>query len=292
MLPGHGSSFVALSEEGALVASGGGEFGGVCICDTSSGLVVLRTDDQDIRAGGMAFSPDGQLLATGPDDDTAVCILDVRTGRELKRFNFEDFWPRCVAFSPDGMQLAVGGRDHLKILDVGSSAETASQNIEGGAVWEVEFSAAGNILAAGMDDGTIWLLDRYSAMEKGCLKEHTGAVFDLAFSLDGRYLVSGALCDDVYIWDLRKSQCIEKIEGTTDAAAIAAGGNRFPLRCRSLDMEARIELLPESQEIAWFPRGLLAVAHPSGRTWVSALGGLFIISLEGVLPNVLGSTED
>jgi WD40 repeat protein len=58
-------------------------------------------------------------------------------------------------------------------------------------MWDVAFSRDGRTLASSGDDGTIKLWNLASLQEAATLHGHEGPVSGLAFSRDGKHLVSG-----------------------------------------------------------------------------------------------------
>src|SRR5262249_13819249 len=113
-----------------------------------------------------AFSRDGQTLLV--QTDGAFCLWDVARGKELRRFGGEP--PHCfsAALSPDGKTLAAGGADGTIRL------------------WEV---ATGKVRHQfrGHQGG-------------GGFPGYSQGVGTLAWSSDGKLLISGGADTTVLVW--------------------------------------------------------------------------------------------
>jgi RNA polymerase sigma factor (sigma-70 family) len=119
-----------------------------------------------------ALSPDGGLLAMGSllghhvpkqKQQYALIFKDLRTGRDIAPCDPLPSAPERLIFSPDGRMLA----------------------------WSGSFF-----------DPTIHLLEVASGRERRRLAGHRGQVLALAFSADGRRLLSGSQDTTALIWDL------------------------------------------------------------------------------------------
>jgi WD40 repeat protein len=156
----------------------------------------------------------GFLRQLHVDGDTATVTheaqgmakkIDLKTGQEialLKSFLAKS----CRAFSPDGQEAFShydGGSEPLLIawdLARGKAVEVAS--CDRGVL---ALAAAGDgKLAAGFDDGTVRIWDRASRQALASFRAHLQSVTQLAFSPDGRTLVTGALPCEVKLWNLAK----------------------------------------------------------------------------------------
>src|SRR5262249_38430242 len=101
---------VAVSPDGSLVASAGGE-GSVRLYDAKTGTLVRALG----AASGpcVGFSPDGRTLsAAGFHMDKLVGVFDVQSGKRVQALAGHTEWEAyAAALSPDGKLLASAGAD-------------------------------------------------------------------------------------------------------------------------------------------------------------------------------------
>ena len=195
-----GNAKVAFSPDGKSVVVS--RYRLVEILDPQSGKVQTSHKSEGVD-GYLAFSPDGSILARG--ESSRVTLYDfpeLTTRKTLDCSAKTSNGTYGVAFSPDGKLVAVGLNEKVaKIFDVASGKQLF--NLEGhkGWVWSVAFSPDGKILATGAGDltnsfsprsGEIKLWDVSSGKELVHKKTHPWFVTSLAFSPDGKALVSGS----------------------------------------------------------------------------------------------------
>ncbi len=138
--------------------------------------------------GNIALSPDGSQLAVCTT--IGVWICDTDTGKEQHLFNkHADNWGRCVTYSPDGSTIAVG----------------------------IDRS----------DNETLRLINANNGELIAIFKADYGSVRSVAFSADGKTLVSGG---NPYIraWNIAtKEQIAENVHpwGEVNSIAFSPDGN-------------------------------------------------------------------
>lgn len=147
---------VALSRDGRLLASGGGE-GNINLWDVTSGRKLHNLQGVDWVLS-VTFSPDGKVLASGSEGRGTIRLWDVESGYKLATLRGHTHRVSSIAFSPDGRTLASGSYDNtIKLWDVASGRELRTLSGHTGSVNMVTFSPDGRTLASGSDDGTVRL---------------------------------------------------------------------------------------------------------------------------------------
>ncbi|MBC6476671.1 MAG: WD40 repeat domain-containing protein [Hormoscilla sp. GM7CHS1pb] len=143
-----------------------------------------------------AFSPDGQTIASG-SADKSIKIWNVRTGmlqRELKGHteSANAVANRSGKIGPDNQTLVSGSKDKtIKIWNMITGKRINS--LTGHSILSVAISPDRKNCASGSKDDTIKIWNLSSGELCQTLSGHADAVKSVAFSLDGRSLVSPSL---------------------------------------------------------------------------------------------------
>ncbi|MFO0897494.1 MAG: WD40 repeat domain-containing protein [Pirellulales bacterium] len=195
MPPSTGVGSVAVSPDGALVATGAGE-GGVRLYDALSGR-FLRCLGNDAGDRGVCFSPDGRTLtAAGFHMDKLVGLFDVQSGKRVLTLPGHTEWEAyATALSPDGKLLASTGTDRqILVWELPSGKLRLQLATPDFVVSALAFSPDSATLASGGGDKQIHLWDAASGQLRRSLTGHRAWIAQLEFSPDGQTLLSGA-CD-------------------------------------------------------------------------------------------------
>jgi WD40 repeat protein len=152
----------------------------------------------------VAFSADGRNLATG-DIDGDVLLWDLPRSSLTGHTGLVG----SVAFSPDGTILATGGEDGtVRLWD--ASRRLALRTFTGHsphAVTDLAFSPVGHTLATSSTDGTVRLWDVSRRTALGTFTMEASRIDAVAFSPDGRTLVTQRGVGDrgaVRLWDVER----------------------------------------------------------------------------------------
>ncbi len=163
----------------------------------------------------LAFSPDGKRLASA-DMAATVIIWDVETGKGFLAAHKRVFAVTSARFSPDGKTLASVSRlNSVKLWNVGDVMKPEllrTFEVPIG-TFSVIFSPDGNMLAsADWFTPYIKLWDVKSGANLQTLKTHSknaSEISSLAFSVDGKRLVSESKDSTVEIWDVGSGNLLE-----------------------------------------------------------------------------------
>ncbi|GEM_PF-3747444 len=255
----HGATAVAFSPDGRSAAAGGcarrtearGCVAGEIRWISPVALPPIRA--WEAHAGyvrSLAFSPDGELLASASPEDDAVIVWEVATGRRV-----------FTLPHPDG----------------------------GVGIGAVAFHPSGQLLAAGAEDGSVLLWDRFTGRLIGRWRAHPEAVFSLAFDLEGRWLATGSRDASVKVWEALSGRLVKALRGrlgwilsvafSPDGRWIALGSRDGTVRLWEWQAAARdADSAPD--ETSSFVPGVRALRGHEG--WVRSVafhpGGRWLLS--------------
>jgi RNA polymerase sigma factor (sigma-70 family) len=233
-----GAAAVAFSPDGKTLAAAA--FQNIVLWDVTTGKELRQLEGPKGWVCSLAFAPDGKLLASGGDD--AIRLWDPATGAELGQLDAKGKRVGDLAFSPDGRVLASGGAypspSPLRLWEPASGKELDALP-ESGESFGLAFAPDGALLAGACAHGTIRLWDvakRTVVRSWKADDEFVGAT-PLAFSRDGRWLVTGArtrlsttsweVANSVRVWEVAtgKELCsFRGHEGPIQAVAISPDG--------------------------------------------------------------------
>jgi WD40 repeat protein len=210
---------VAFTPDGRHVLFGGanGVFG---LWNVDTAAVVRRFVGHKRFVQSVAVSRDGKL-ALSAGDDRVVRLWDMSTGKELQQMAGHTDCLRCVAFSPDGTRALSGGRDRtMRLWDL-KKGEQIREPFVGQPPYLVRTVA---FLPDGQQaiscDLTIRLWDLTRDLPTGrqvrTFEGHKGAVFDVAFSPDGRRIISASDDRTARLWDRFTGREIATLVGHRD----------------------------------------------------------------------------
>jgi WD40 repeat protein len=172
---------VAFSKYGRTIATGGYD-GKVRLWDAETGTLMATLDGHTDVVAAVAFGPDDTLATASWDntvrlwkDGAQTAVLTGHTGDTV-----------ALAFGPDGI-MASADADRTTILWRGS---TKIASLDAGAVNALAFGHDGTLVTGGVNRGVrLWDV-RDKPTEIAAVPGHTGDVLALAFSPDGRKLVT------------------------------------------------------------------------------------------------------
>jgi WD40 repeat protein/serine/threonine protein kinase len=204
VLRGHeGAAYsVAFTPDGSKLVSCGGadDRGEVLLWDVATGKQTGTFDGHQHLVFDVALSPDGSLVASG-GHEKIVRLHETATGRQVRTIeDTQRLFMRRLAFTPDGVTLLTAG-DLLNFYDVKNGSRKRS--VPHGETTDVKVSPRGDVVAAAeWNTGLITLFDAATGAPGASWRPHRDKVCALAFSPDGRFLLSTSYDGSAKVWDV------------------------------------------------------------------------------------------
>ncbi|HKQ73771.1 MAG TPA: protein kinase [Blastocatellia bacterium] len=211
----------AFSPDGETVATAG-EDRTIKLWNAASGDELATLNGHTERIYDLEFSSNGQFLASAGGDG-AVKLWDVKTRQEIRSLNGHPI-AGTMRFSPDGAKLLISGLDGAVILwDVATGRQLAAirQFMVAGSATSVAFSRSG-LLAAGYGIGVIALREAATGHLINTFKGHSGEIWSLRFSPDGKLLASASWDMTAKLWDVASGRELHTFKDQNKAITAVA----------------------------------------------------------------------
>jgi len=305
---------VALSSDGRTAMLGGEErTSGGRLPRNSEGAVTLWdvASEREISTfkgyPGAAFSPD-RRTALSKSDGNSVKLWDVASGREIRTFTGHSSLVTSVAFSPDGSTALSGSFDKtVRLWDVATGREI--RTFIGHSAWvaSVAFSPDGRTALSGSadehalmrgqqnGDNTVRLWDVASGRELRTLTGHSGYVTSVAFSPDGRTVLSGSWDSTVRLWDVasgRELRTFKGHSGWVNSVAFSpigrtalSSGTDGTVRIWDVETGTELAKMVSFKDGSWLtitPEGFFDASSPEAARNLNIVRGLEVSSVEQV----------
>jgi WD40 repeat protein len=206
---------VPFSPDGRLALSKSGN--NIKLWDIDSGKLIRTLSGHSDHVREAAFSPDGRSAISCSHDKT-IKLWDVASGQEIRSLSGHTEYVTAVAFSPDGRCIVSGCSDSvLKLWEITSGQELLSWNGHGSSeVTSVAFSSDGLSIVSSDEYGGLKFWDMVTGIEQRNLSKTSVGVSAIAFSPDGRIVVS-AESKTIKLWDVTSGRVVHTLIGHTSS---------------------------------------------------------------------------
>jgi WD40 repeat protein/tRNA A-37 threonylcarbamoyl transferase component Bud32 len=204
-----------------------------------------------LRHGGtvmaVACNPTGTILATVSKEEKKVFFWDAATGQSLgpPLEHGEDVW--TVEFSGDGKTLLIGGGSQAQLWDVASRQPKGPPVMHDSLVWAVAWQPGDRLFATACQDNTVHLWEAPSGKQMGAPLLLRGPVHGVAFSPDGKAILTGSKWLDkgeARLWDVATRKplgpawihqgAVQRVVFRSDGKYLAVGSDAGPIQVLAL----------------------------------------------------------
>jgi periodic tryptophan protein 2 len=231
-------STVAINQTGEWLAFGSSKTGQLLVWEHASESNILKQSSHLDAMTTLTYSPDSTRIITGADDGL-IKIWDVASGFHIATFTEHASAVTASAYSKRGNILFTSSLDgSVRAWDMlryrNFRTFTAPQRLSF-ACLAVDPSAE-VVCAASHDsfDIHLWSVQTGALLDQ--LSGHEGPISTLAFTPDGRYLVSGSWDRTIRVWSIfDRSQSSESLQLTSDLLCVTVRPDSGQIAASTLD---------------------------------------------------------
>jgi WD40 repeat protein/uncharacterized caspase-like protein len=219
---------IALSPNGHYLVTGG-HGRKLRLLDAADGRPVRVLSDAIQDPYDLVFTPDGRQVLAASRNQHALQLFDVQSGEMATSFTDAEKSLGTIpalGISPDGRLILAGSpyrEGNLRIWEAASGRQLHRLEGHGMMLADLVCSPDGRRLATcsgepqtpvlPTNDYSVKIWDLETAQILSTFTDHRRAVASVAFSPDGRFLVSGGLDARVTVRDLQTGELVRTLEG-------------------------------------------------------------------------------
>ncbi|KIX98572.1 uncharacterized protein Z520_05873 [Fonsecaea multimorphosa CBS 102226] len=231
-------SAVTINSTGEWLAFGSSKTGQLLVWEYASESNILKQSSHLDTMTTLTYSPDSSRIITGADDGL-IKVWDVSSGFHIATFSEHNSAVTASAYSKRGNILFTSSLDgSVRAWDMlryrNFRTFTAPQRLSFSCL-AIDPSAE-VVCAASHDSFDIYLWSVQTGALLDQLAGHEGPISTLAFTPDGRHLVSGSWDHTIRVWSVfDRSQASETLQLMSDLLCIAVRPDSAQIAASTLD---------------------------------------------------------
>lgn len=196
----------------------------VGVWDASTGKLYHTLEGVSGRQLALSMSPDGAYVAVGYENSSIV-IWRISDRQPLHVIKGHEGPVTNVEFSPDSQYLATVGKDGaIRVWEVITGYLAFSMRSDS-SLNVLRFDPKGQNIAVAGDNVTLFNM-RSGAISK-TFRGHDGAIRDMAFSPNGKFLLTGSDDQTAKLWSITSGRLLDTLEnqeGSIISVAFSSDG--------------------------------------------------------------------